>query len=721
MNEIVNLSRRSFLKTGAVVSGGLVLGLSVPMRKNSGKAFADSGGPAVLNAFVRIAPDDTVTVIVNKSEMGEGVYTSMPMLLAEELECDWKKVRVEPAPVAPVYNHTAFGTQLTGGSTSVPSEWERMRKMGAAAREMLIAAAAETWGVDRASCRAENSMVVHSSGKKLTYGELAEKAAKMIVPDQIALKDPSKFKIIGRPTPRLDTPVKVTGKALFGIDAKVPGVLTALVARAPVFGGKVKSFSAAKAMAVPGVKEVVQVPTGVAVAADNFWSAKKGRDVLEVIWDEGPLAGLSTPGLRQEYANLAKTPGATAKNEGNAEEALKAAQKRVDAEYEVPYLAHATMEPLNCLVDLRPSSCDIWTGTQAQTWDRDAAANILGFKPEQVRVHTLFLGGGFGRRANPHSDFVSEAAEVAKAIKKPVRVIWTREDDMTGGYYRPMWYDRLSAGLDAKGSLTAWRHTIVGQSIMEGTTFEKAMTKGGVDEASVEGAADSPYEIPNFFVSLHSPKTGVPVQWWRSVGHSHTGFVVESFMDEMAFAAGKDPYEFRRNLLAKHPRHRGVLDLAARSAGWGTPGAPGRARGIAMHESFGSFVAQVAEVSVSPEGEVRVHKVVCAVDCGRTVNPSTIEAQMESGIVYGLTAALYGAMTFKNGRVQQTNFDTYPLLRIGEMPLVEVHILQTNEHPGGIGEPGTPPIAAAVANAIFAATGKRVRRLPIDQEALRKA
>jgi isoquinoline 1-oxidoreductase subunit beta len=623
--------------------------------------------------------------------------------------------------VAPVYNHTAFGTQLTGGSTSVPSEWERMRKMGAAAREMLIAAAAETWGVDRTTCRAENSTVIHSSGKKLTYGELAEKAAKMIVPDQMPLKDPSKFKIIGKPTPRLDTPEKVNGKALFGIDAKVPGALTALVARSPVFGGKVKSFSAARAIAVPGVKEVVQVPTGVAVIADSFWSAKKGRDVIEVVWDEGALAGLSTPGLRREYADLAKKPGALAKKEGNIEEALGKAQKRVDAEYEVPYLAHATMEPLNCLVDLRPGGCDIWTGTQTQTWERDAAVRILGLKPEQVRVHTTFLGGGFGRRANPHSDFVSEALQVAKAIKKPVRVVWTREDDTTGGYYRPMWYDRLSAGLDEKDSLTAWQHTIVGQSIMEGTAFEKAMTKGGVDEASVEGAADSPYEIPNVFVSLHSPKTGVPVQWWRSVGHSHTGFVVESFMDEVAFAAGKDPYEFRRSLLTNHPRHRGVLDLAARAAGWGTPGAPGRARGIAMHQSFGSFVAQVAEVSVSPEGEVRVHKVVCAVDCGKAVNPSTIEAQVESAVVFGLTAALYGAITFKNGRVEQNNLDTYPLLRIGEMPLVEVHILESNEPPSGIGEPGTPPIAPAVTNAIFAATGKRIRRLPIDQEALKRA
>jgi isoquinoline 1-oxidoreductase subunit beta len=720
MNDIVNFSRRTFLKTGAVVGGGLVLGFSVSLPGKRGKAFA-AHGPAILNAFVRIDADSTITVMVNKSEMGEGVYTSMPMLSAEELECDWKKVRVEPAPVAPAYNHTAFATQLTGGSTSIPSEWERMRMMGAVAREMLIAAAAQTWGVEKTSCRAENSVIVHSSGRKLSYGELAERAAEMAVPAPVMLKDPSNFKIIGKPTPRLDTPDKVTGKALFGLDAKVPGVLTALIARPPVFGGKVKRFSAVKAMEVPGVRQVVQVPSGVAVVAESFWSAKKGRDVLEVAWDEGTLSKLSTADLRNEYANLAKTPGATAKQAGDSDRALKVAVKRIDAEYEVPYLAHATMEPLNCLVDLRADGCDIWTGTQSQTWERDAAVKILGLKPEQVSVHTMFLGGGFGRRANPHSDFVSEALQVAKAIKKSVKVVWTREDDTTGGYYRPMWYDRLSAGLDEKGNLTAWQHTIVGQSIMEGTAFEKAMTKGGVDEASVEGAADSPYEIPNCLVSLHSPKSGVPVQWWRSVGHSHTGFVVESFIDEVAFAAGRDPYEFRRSLLAKHPRNRGVLDLAARAAGWGKPTSPGRARGIAVHQSFGSFVAQVAEVSVSPEGEVQVHKVVCAVDCGRVVNPSTVEAQIESAIVFGLTAAMYGVITFKNGRVERDNFDTYPLLRIGEMPLVEVHILNNDEPPSGIGEPGTPPIASAVTNAIFAATGKRVRRLPIDQEALKKA
>jgi len=720
MSEIINVSRRDFLKTGAVISGGLVLGFSMPLLKNPAKAVAGTPALPSPNAFIRIGTDDVVTMIINKSEMGQGVYTSLPMLIAEELECDWNKVRVESAPVDAVYNHTSFGIQMTGGSTSVLSEWERMRKVGAAAREMLLSAAADTWKVEKTSCRAENGMVIHTGGKKLSYGQLAEKAAAMPVPQEVSLKDPSAFKIIGKPTPRLDTREKVNGKALFGADVKVPGMLTAVVARSPVFGGKVKSLNSEKAKSVPGVKEIVQIGSGVAVVADNFWSAKKGRDALEVIWEEGSLANLSTEGMRKEYANLAKTPGSTARKEGDPEKALAAAAKQINAEYEVPYLAHAMMEPLNCLVDLRANSCEIWTGTQFQTVDRNAAAKTAGLKEEDVKIHTTFLGGGFGRRANPRSDFVIEAVEVAKAVKKPVKVIWTREDDTKGGYYRPMWYDRITAGLNADGTPIAWQHTIVGQSLLAGTPFEQAMVKNGIDETSVEGAHNTPYEIPNMLVDLHSPKTGVPVLWWRSVGHSHTAFVVESFMDEVAHSAGKDPYELRRKLLAKHPRHRGVLELVAEKAGWGSTLPTGRGRGIAMHESFGSFVAQAAEVSVSPDGEVRVHRVVCAIDCGRVVNPSTIEAQMESGIVFGLSAALHGAISFKNGRVEQSNFHDYPVLRVDEMPLIEVHIVPSTEAPGGVGEPGVPPIAPAVMNAIFAVTGKRIRRLPITAAELKK-
>ncbi|MBI5583358.1 MAG: xanthine dehydrogenase family protein molybdopterin-binding subunit [Deltaproteobacteria bacterium] len=720
MNGTVNLHRRDFLKTGLGLGGGLVLGFHLPLSGSEGKALAAAKEPASLNAFIRIGRDNRVTIRINKSEMGQGVYTSLPMLVAEELECDWSQVRVEAAPVADVYNHTAFGIQMTGGSTSVLSEWDRLRRVGATAREMLIAAAADLWGVEKSSCRAEKGLVLHPRGKKLSYGQLALKAATLPVPQEVRLKDPSEFKIIGRPTRRLDTPAKTNGSAVFGIDVRIPGMLTAVIARPPVFGGKVKSLDAARTKALPGVKAVVEIEGGVAVAAVDFWSAQRGREALKITWDEGPLAGLSTEGLRRQYAELARTPGATARKEKDPEKTLSEAAKTITAEYEVPYLAHAAMEPLNCTVDLRPGSMEIWTGTQFQTVDRNSAAKEAGLKPEKVKIHTTFLGGGFGRRANPHSDFVVLAVQVAKAVKKPVKVVWTREDDMHGGYYRPMYLDRLTAGLDAAGNPVAWQHTIVGQSIMKGTVFEQGLSKEGIDATSVEGAADLPYAIPNLLVSLHSPTLGVPVLWWRSVGHSHTAFVVESFLDEVAHAGGQDPYELRRRLLGRQPRHLAVLDLAAEKAGWGKAPAPGRARGLAVHQSFGSFIAQVAEVSVSPAGAVRVHKVVCAVDCGRVVNPSTIEAQMEGGIVFGLSAALHGAITFQNGRVVQGNFDDYPLLTMEEMPAVEVHILPSTEGPGGIGEPGVPPIAPAVANAVFAATGKRIRRLPISSEDLKK-
>jgi isoquinoline 1-oxidoreductase beta subunit len=715
MNPVVKLDRRDFLKAGVAVGGGLVLGFRAPL---PGRAEGAKEGPTPYDPgpWVRIAPDESVTIVVNKSEMGQGVYTSLAMLIAEELEVEWSKIRVESAPVAAVYNHTQWGVQGTGGSTSIHSSWEQMRKIGATARTMLIAAAALEWDVVIWSCRAEKGAVIHpASGKRLSYGSLAEKAAKLPVPREVSLKAPQDFTVIGTSKPRLDTPEKVQGTAMFGIDVQVPEMLIALVERPPVFGGKVKSFDASKAAAVPGVKEVVQTPRGVAVVAEGFWSATQGRDALEVVWDEGPGAELSTEDLRKQYTGLAKQPGAVARLDGDSASVLGGAAKQVTAEYEVPFLAHATMEPLNCVVDLRDDRCEIWTGTQLQTMDRYAAAGVSGLKPEQIQIHTLFLGGGFGRRANPHSDFVAEAVGVAKAMqmRAPVKVVWTREDDMRGGYYRPFWYDRMAAGLDQTGNPVAWSHRIVGQSIMTGTAFEKYTVKEGVDASSVEGAADLPYAIPNVRVDLHSPQLSVPVQWWRSVGHSHTAFVVEAFLDELAAAAGKDPYEFRRGLLADHPRHRGVLELAAQQAQWGSPLPEGRGRGIALHKSFGSWVAEVAEVSVDDRGRVKVHRVVCAVDCGRVVNPDIVEAQMESGIVYGLSAALYGAITFANGRVQEGNFDDYPLVGIDDSPEIEVHIVSSTEPPSGVGEPGTPPIAPAVANAVFAATGKRVRRLPI--------
>jgi isoquinoline 1-oxidoreductase beta subunit len=481
-----------------------------------------------------------------------------------------------------------------------------------------------------------------------------------------------------------------------------------------VFGGTLKSVDDTQAKAVDGVRAVVTVPAGVAVAADGFWPALQGRRALKLDWDEGPEAAISTADLRRKYAALARNPGMPARREGDAMAALAKAARTLEAEYELPFLAHAPMEPLNCCVDLRADGCDIWTGSQMQTNDRDAAARVFGLPPEKVRFHTTLLGGGFGRRANPASDFVVEAAQVAKALGRPVKVIRTREDDMRAGFYRPMSHHRLAAGLDAAGRISAWRHTIVCQSIMAGTAFAGTI-ENGIDPTSVEGAADTPYAFPNLLVDLHSPELPVPVQWWRSVGHSYTAFVMESFLDEAAHAVGQDPVAVRRRLLARHPRHLGVLNLAAEKAGWGTPLPPGHGRGVAVHESFGSFVAQVAEVSVNPAGDLRVRRVVCAVDCGRIVNPDIIAAQMESAIVFGLSAGLYDAITLKDGRVEQGNFDDYPLLALDETPRVEVHIVRSTEAPGGIGEPGVPPVAPAVANALFAATGARVRRLPMTR------
>jgi len=717
---VQNESRRKFLKESAALTGGLVIGFCLPA--TGGRAYAAEAQAKPVyppNAFIRIAPDNSITLIVNKSEMGQGVYTSLPMLIAEELEADWSLIRIAPAPVADVYNHTRFGMQLTGGSSSVTSSWEQMRRVGAMGRILLIRAAAMRWHVAESACHAANSQVIHTkSGKKLSYGELANLAARLPLPDDVPLKDPKDFKLIGKSVKRLDTSVKTNGTAPFGLDVYLPGMLTVLVARSPVFGGKVKRFDASKASKLPGVQGVYQVPTGIAVAATGFWPAKTARDLLEIEWDEGPGAALSTPKLREEYLALARTPGAVARKDGDAGQGLKDAHKVVGAEYDVPYLAHATMEVLNVTVDLKPDQCTIWTGTQAQTMDRNMAAKIAGLKPEQVQIHTMYLGGGFGRRANPRSDFVHEAVEVAKAVGKPVKVVWTREDDMRGGYYRPMWADRIEAGIAKDGKPLAWKHIIVGQSIVADTPFEPMLAKNGIDGTSVEGAATLPYLIPNVQVELHSPKNAVPVQWWRSVGHSHTAFVVETMIDELAHLAGKDPVAYRLDILPATSRYRGALTLAAERAGWGKTQLPaGHAYGVAVHKSFESYVAEIAEVSVE-NGKARVHRVVAAVDCGTVVNPDGVRQQVEGGIVFGLSAALHGAITLENGRVMQANFDKYQPLRLSEMPQVEVHIVESKEDPTGIGEPGTPPIAPAVANALFALTGKRLRRLPLDQETL---
>ena len=721
MNTIVNCSRRNFLKSSALAGGGLILGVHISGLRNSVRAADQPASTVALNAFVRIAPDETVTVVVNHSELGQGPYTSIPMVVAEELDADWSKVRYEPAPVDPAYNHTIFGMQMTGGSTSTWTEWERMRKAGAAARQMLIAAAAETWKVEPANCHAENGFVISPTGQRASYGSLVEKAAKLAPPQNVTLKNPKDFKLVGKPTKRLDTPDKTNGQAIFGIDVNVPGMLVAVVARPPVFGGKVKSFDAGNAKAVPGVRHVIQIDRGVAVVADGFWPAKLGREALRIDWDEGPLAKLDSRKQGDEYAALAKKPGAVAKKEGDAANAFSSAAKKFEAVYDLPYLAHATMEPMNCVADVRADSCEIWVGTQFQTSDRDAAVKETGLKPEQVKLHTMLCGGGFGRRAVPDNHFVLEAVQISKAIKAPVKVIWTREDDMRGGWYRPRAYHSVTAGLSTDGKPVAWQQRIVSQSIVVGTPFEKFVVKEGVDETVVEGAKDIPYEIPNLLVDWQKAPGGVPVLWWRSVGHSHTAFVVETFIDELAHAAGKDPFEFRRELLGKHPRHKRVLEFVAEKAGWGKPLPAGRGRGIAVHEAFESFVAHVTEVSVSKEGKLKLHRFVSAIDCGPIVNPDTIHAQLQSGVVFGLSAALYGEISFENGRVKQRNFHDYQMLRMHEMPEVETHIVPSEEKMGGVGEPGVPPVAPALANAIFAVTGKRIRRLPMRVEDLKTA
>jgi isoquinoline 1-oxidoreductase beta subunit len=707
--------RRRFLKGAATVSAGLVIACFVPVAIR--RALAEGAAPAAKppvspNAFIHVAPDDSVTILLKHSEMGQGVWTSLPMVVAEELGCDWSKLRVEHAPAAPEYAHTAFGLQMTGGSTSTWESFDQLRTAGAMARELLVAAAAAKLGVKAADCRVENGSVVHGE-RRVRFGDVAAAAAKLPMPANVKLKDAKDWTIIGKPTRRLDSLAKTTGTAEFGIDVKRPDMAVALVARAPVFGAKLKKVDATKAKAVAGVLDVVDVPSGVAVLGRHFWAAKQGRDALVLEWDEGAFAKASTPALREEYRRLAATPGAPAKVAGDAEAALKAAKSVIEAEYETPFLAHAPMEPLNCTVSIDADGCEIWTGTQFQGVDQLNVAKALGLKPEQVRIHTTFLGGGFGRRANPQSDFVVEAALVAKAAKRTVKVVWTREDDIHGGWYRPMWLSRLRASLGADGKPVAWAHTLVGQSIAAGSPFEAAMVKDGVDGASVEGTADSPYlaAIPAHRVDLHSPTSPVPVLWWRSVGHSNTAFVVESFIDECAHAAKQDPLAYRRALLPKDARERRALDLAADKFGWGKPLPQGHAAGLAVHASFGSYVAQVAEVSVE-NGSVRVHRVVCAIDCGPVVNPLTVEAQMQSGIVYGLSAALHGELTLKDGRVEQSNFHDYPALRLTEMPTVEVHIVPGTDKMGGCGEPGTPPIAPAVGNALFALTGKRLRRLP---------
>ncbi len=653
--------------------------------------------------------------MIDKSEMGQGIMTALSMLAAEELECDWKKLRAEFAPAEKVYYNPAFGAQGTGGSSSIRSSYLPLLKAGAAAREMLVAAAAQKWGVDKSDCRASNSVVTHTPTKRtLSYGSLAEAAAKLPVPTDVPLNNPKDFRLVGKSTKRLDSAVKTDGSAGFGIDKRLPGMLYATVVRCPVFGGKPASFDATKAKAIPGVRDVIQISSGIAVVADNTWTAFQGRKALAIKWNEGANASVSSDSISTLFAERADQSGAAvARKEGDASKGLATGAKKLDAVYQVPFMAHATMEPMNCTAHVQADRCDVWAPTQAQTASQNDAARITGLKPESVFIHTTYLGGGFGRRGE--TDFVADAVEISKAMGTPVKVTWTREEDTQHDFYRPASYSRFSAALDADGNPVAWTNHIACPSIF---LRVRGSVKDNLDGTSVEGAADIPYSIPNILVDYQLTEAGIPVGFWRSVGASQNGFFVESFMDEVAAAAGKDPYEFRRGLLTKAPRHLGVLEMAAKKAGWGTPLPKGRYRGIAVISAFRSYVSEVVELSVNrQDGTYRVHRVVCAIDCGRTVNPDTIVAQMQSGIVYGLSA-LKGEITINHGRVEQANFNTYPMARMNEMPVIEAYVVPSEEAPTGVGEPGVPCLAPAVCNAIFAATGKRIRRMPIRTEDL---
>jgi isoquinoline 1-oxidoreductase beta subunit len=702
------LNRRNFLQAGATAAGGLMIGFYLPERSPlaaQAPAAANAAQPSKLNAFVRIGADDSVTLMIHKSEMGQGTVTSLSMLLAEELECDWNKIRTEFPLVDP-----AYGAMMGAyGSLSIRTSWQPLRQAGAQAREMLISAAAERWGIDKSQCKADNGSVVNASNNaKLSFGSLADAASKLPVPPvaSIKLKDPAQYRLIGTSKKRLDTASKVNGTATFGLDVKRPGMLYASLERCPVFGGKVASFDATKAKAVPGVKDVVQISNGVAVLADNTWSAAEGRKALTIQWDEGSRANTSSASLRQMFMDLTAKPGAVARNTGDADMAMAGAAKKLEAVYEAPYLSHAPMEPLNCVAHVTADRCEVWSGTQIQSVAQQTVAQITKLPANKIDIHTLYLGGGFGRRGG--ADFVGEAVEIAKAVTgTPVKLTWTREDDLQHDTYRPASYTTFATGLDADG----WPIALTGRVACP--SF--GGLRNGVDSTGVEGIITNTYDIPNQHFEYHPPDAGIPVSYWRSVGFSQNCFFMESFIDEMAAATNKDPVEFRRRLLSKDPknaRYLNVLNLAADKAGWGKPLPAGHFHGVALVNNIGTFNAQVAEISVA-QGKVKVHRVVCAVDCGQIINRDGVTQQIESGIVYGLSAALKIGITLDHGRVQQKNFNNYDPLRIDEMPVVEVHLVDNHESPGGIGEASTPSIIPAVTNAVFAATGKRIRSLPI--------
>ena len=713
-----SLSRRRLLQAGTAAGGGLILSVFLPFPNHRSQAAAEDGFAP--NAFVRIGSDGQVVLTMPYVEMGQGTYTSIPMLIAEELEVNPQQVRLEHAPPnEKLYANPLLGVQATGNSNAIRGAWKPLREAGATARIILVAAAAARWSVDPASCRAQDGEVVHPpTGRRLKYGELATEAAKMPVPAGVTLKAPADFKLIGTPAKRLDAPAKVNGTAVYGIDARPPGVKIATLAQSPVFGGRVKSVDDAAAKAVKGVRQIVRLDDAVAVVADHMGAAKKGLAALKIEWDDGPHANLVTADVARELERATLGSGAVAQSIGDADKAMASAATKIEATYQVPFLAHATMEPMNCTVHMRWDACEIWIGSQAVARVQAMAAKAAGLPPEKVIVHNHLVGGGFGRRLE--ADGAVRAVEIAKHVDGPVKVVWTREEDIQHDMYRPYWFDRISAGLNEQGRPVAWKNRFAGSSVI--ARWLPPGFKDGLDPDSTEGAIDLVYDLPNFHVEfVRAEPLGIPTAFWRSVGPSHNVFVTESFIDELAAAAKQDAVAYRRALLDKSPRARAVLDLAAEKAGWGQALPKGSGRGVSLQSAFGSYQAYVAEVEVSKQGTVRVRRVVCAVDCGTVVNPDTVEAQIQSGIMFGATAALYGEISLKSGRVEQSNFDTYQVLRMNEAPAIDVHIVKSAEPPGGMGETGTSAIVPAIANAIFAATGKRLRKMPIDAGVLKQA
>ena len=714
--DLASPSRRDFLRltATAAIGGGLLLGFGVPVRGEIRDSLT-SNAPFAPNAFLRIDRAGKVTFVMPMIEMGQGTYTSLPMLIAEELEVDVDKVAIEHAPADDkLYVNPLVGVQMTGASTAIRAMYVPLRRAGATARVMLVTAAAQRWKVDPSTCRAENGTVVHAStGRRLGYGALVDAAAKLPVPEKVALKEPAEFKLVGTPHRRLDSAGKVNGSAKFGIDTRLPGMKFAVVAASPTFGGKLVSVDEAKAKAVPGVSQVVRLDDAVAIVATHTWAAKQGLAAAAPQWDAGPNAKLSTADIVAQLVAASERPGAVARRDGDAAAAIARAARKIDAVYEQPFLAHATMEPMNCTVHVTKQGCDIWVGTQIPGITQAAVMKLTGLKREQVRIHNHLLGGGFGRRLE--FDGTVRAVQIAQHVRGPVQVIWTREEDIQHDMYRPYYYDRLSAGVDAQGKAVAWSHRITGSSIV--ARYSPDWIKDGVDPDAVESSANQPYGFPDIHVDwvAQEPPTGIHTSWWRGVGVTRGTFVVESFVDELAANAKQDPLAYRLALLEKNPRAKTVLQMAAERSGWGKPLPAGQGRGIALCTGFGSFIAQVVHVSVDKDG-IRPTRVWCVVDCGIQVNPDTIRAQMQSGIVFGLSAALYGEITIKEGRVEQTNFGDYRVLRINETPRIDVDLVKSSEAPGGIGEPGTSCVMPALTNAIFAATGKRIRKLPVGDQ-----